>query len=92
MLAQLQPPFARHLAQLFEDREDNGANPRWLVVYKLVDKAAAPAPNPVLSTLRYFNEEYKAYLEGGPSYARKMSSRTQAPEPTREPAKAAAAP
>jgi NADP-reducing hydrogenase subunit HndC len=31
------------------------------------------APNPVLSTLRYFEEEYRAYIEGGPSYARKMS-------------------
>lgn len=31
------------------------------------------APNPVLSTLRYFGAEYRAYLEGGPSYARKMS-------------------
>jgi NADH:ubiquinone oxidoreductase subunit F (NADH-binding)/(2Fe-2S) ferredoxin len=30
------------------------------------------APNPVLSTLRYFGEEYKAFIEGGPSYARKM--------------------
>ncbi|WP_414664643.1 NADH-ubiquinone oxidoreductase-F iron-sulfur binding region domain-containing protein [Horticoccus sp. 23ND18S-11] len=31
------------------------------------------APNPVLSTLRYFNEEYQAFIEGGPSYARKMT-------------------
>jgi NADH:ubiquinone oxidoreductase subunit F (NADH-binding) len=31
------------------------------------------APNPVLSTLRYFPEEYQAYIEGGPSYARKMN-------------------
>ena len=31
------------------------------------------APNPVLSSLRYFREEYQAYIEGGPSYARKMS-------------------
>jgi NADH:ubiquinone oxidoreductase subunit F (NADH-binding)/(2Fe-2S) ferredoxin len=45
------------------------------------------APNPVISTLRYFNDEYKAYLEGGPSYARKMS-RAKLPEP----APAAAAP
>jgi NADH:ubiquinone oxidoreductase subunit F (NADH-binding)/(2Fe-2S) ferredoxin len=36
------------------------------------------APNPVLSTLRYFEDEYKAYIEGGPSYARKMS---RAPAP-----------
>jgi NADH:ubiquinone oxidoreductase subunit F (NADH-binding) len=32
------------------------------------------APNPVLSTLRYFEEEYKAFIEGGPSYARKISA------------------
>ena len=31
------------------------------------------APNPVLSTLRYFRDEYDAYLEGGRSYARKMA-------------------
>ena len=30
------------------------------------------APNPVLSTLRYFEDEYRAYIEGGMSYARKM--------------------
>jgi NADH:ubiquinone oxidoreductase subunit F (NADH-binding) len=30
------------------------------------------APNPVLSTLRYFGEEYQAFIEGGPVYARKM--------------------
>lgn len=31
------------------------------------------APNPVLSTLRYFNGEYQAFIEGGPSYARKLA-------------------
>jgi NADP-reducing hydrogenase subunit HndC len=31
------------------------------------------APNPVLSTLRYFGGEYQAFIEGGPSYARKLS-------------------
>jgi NADH:ubiquinone oxidoreductase subunit F (NADH-binding) len=31
------------------------------------------APNPVLSTLRYFGEEYQAFIEGGPSYARKVN-------------------
>ncbi|MDO8544989.1 MAG: NADH-ubiquinone oxidoreductase-F iron-sulfur binding region domain-containing protein [Opitutaceae bacterium] len=36
------------------------------------------APNPVLSTLRYFNDEYKAFIEGGPAYVRKIS-RTAAP-------------
>ncbi len=29
------------------------------------------APNPVLSTLRFFEDEYVAYIEGGTSYARK---------------------
>ncbi len=29
------------------------------------------APNPVLSTLRFFEDEYRAYIEGGTSYARK---------------------
>jgi len=32
------------------------------------------APNPVLSTLRYFGEEYQAFIEGGPSYARKAGA------------------
>ena len=32
------------------------------------------ASNPVLSTLRYFGEEYQAFIEGGPSYARKVSA------------------
>ena len=50
------------------------------------------APNPVLSTLRYFEEEYKAYIEGGPSYARKMSGRTQAGETSKETVKVAATP
>jgi len=30
------------------------------------------APNPVLSSLRYFGEEYTAFIEGGASYARKI--------------------
>ncbi|MFZ5496216.1 MAG: NADH-ubiquinone oxidoreductase-F iron-sulfur binding region domain-containing protein [Verrucomicrobiota bacterium] len=41
------------------------------------------APNPVLSTLRYFGEEYRAYIEGGPSYARKMSKAAAPPAPAR---------
>lgn len=39
------------------------------------------APNPVLSTLRYFGEEYQAFIEGGPSYARKISAAARAPAP-----------
>ena len=30
------------------------------------------APNPVLSSLRFFEEEFLAYIEGGTSYARKV--------------------
>lgn len=42
------------------------------------------APNPVLSTLRYFSDEYEAFIEGGPSYARKKSriaAAAAAPQP-----------
>ena len=39
------------------------------------------APNPVLSTIRYFGEEYQAYIEGGPSYARKAKRAAANPEP-----------
>ena len=47
------------------------------------------APNPVLSTLRYFNEEYQAFIEGGPSYARKVN-RAAAPAVKPPPATEAA--
>jgi len=56
------------------------------------------APNPVLSTLRYFGEEYQAFIEGGPSYARKVSAAASlktaaAPAPApRESVQPAAAP
>lgn len=33
------------------------------------------APNPVLSTLRYFRNEYIAYIEGGYSYAKMMKEK-----------------
>jgi NADH:ubiquinone oxidoreductase subunit F (NADH-binding) len=33
------------------------------------------APNPVLSTLKYFKDEYTAYIEGGAAYARKMKKK-----------------
>lgn len=45
------------------------------------------APNPVLSTLRYFENEYRAYIEGGVAYARKMAKATE-PTPTPQPATA----
>jgi NADH:ubiquinone oxidoreductase subunit F (NADH-binding)/(2Fe-2S) ferredoxin len=47
------------------------------------------APNPVLSTLRYFGEEYQAFIEGGPSYARKVS---RAASPSAKTAERAAGP
>ena len=47
------------------------------------------APNPVLSSLRYFNEEYQAFIEGGPSYARKVN-RAAAPAAKPPPATEAA--
>jgi NADP-reducing hydrogenase subunit HndC len=59
------------------------------------------APNPVLSTLRYFGDEYRALIEGGPSYARKLGAargavptRAGAPPETRAavPAASSAAP
>jgi len=33
------------------------------------------APNPVLSSLKYFEAEYRAYIEGGAAYARKMKKK-----------------
>ncbi|MEZ5277824.1 MAG: NADH-ubiquinone oxidoreductase-F iron-sulfur binding region domain-containing protein [Opitutaceae bacterium] len=33
------------------------------------------APNPVLSTLRYFEDEYLAFIEGGSAYAREMKKK-----------------
>ena len=53
------------------------------------------APNPVLSTLRYFGEEYQAFIEGGASYARKMSKSASPAKPAADgalPAKPATAP
>ncbi len=50
------------------------------------------APNPVLSTLRYFGEEYQAFIEGGPSYARKMGKPTPAGTAAKPPPAAGAAP
>jgi len=46
------------------------------------------APNPVLSALRYFEPEFKAYLEGGVSYARKMNANRPAEPVAAEPANA----
>ena len=35
------------------------------------------APNPVLSTLRFFEDEYHAYIEGGTAYARKRKKQLE---------------
>jgi NADP-reducing hydrogenase subunit HndC len=52
------------------------------------------APNPVLSTVRYFGEEYRAFIEGGPSYARKVSrtATSHAAPATSTPASSSVAP
>ena len=39
------------------------------------------AANPVLSTLKYFEDEYRAYIEGGRAYARKMKQAREAGPP-----------
>jgi NADP-reducing hydrogenase subunit HndC len=36
------------------------------------------APNPVLSTLKYYDDEYRAFIEGGTAYARKMKKQLAA--------------
>jgi len=43
------------------------------------------AANPVLSTLRYFGDEYQAFITGGVAYARKITG-TATPAATRAPA------
>jgi NADP-reducing hydrogenase subunit HndC len=50
------------------------------------------APNPVLSTVRYFGEEYRAFIEGGPSYARKISRASSAAHAAPAPSTPAPAP
>jgi NADH:ubiquinone oxidoreductase subunit F (NADH-binding)/(2Fe-2S) ferredoxin len=53
------------------------------------------AANPVLSTLRYFGEEYKAFIDGGAAYVRKISrppGAGTAPAPAAPPRPPAAAP
>ncbi len=52
--------WAHHLSPLFEDRDDGGANPRWLLVYKLVDQTKAPTPNPVLPVLELLKQRGQA--------------------------------
>lgn len=46
------------------------------------------APNPVLSTMKYFGNEYQAYIEGGASYARKMAKALAGEPSTAAPAPA----
>jgi NADH:ubiquinone oxidoreductase subunit F (NADH-binding) len=74
-------------------RGEKGDIERIRAVSKAMQKASLcglgqTAPNPVLSALRYFEPEFKAYLEGGVSYARKMSANRPAEPVAVEPANA----
>lgn len=42
------------------------------------------APNPILSSLRFFRDEYIAYIEGGASYARKRKKALAEGKPIKE--------
>jgi NADH:ubiquinone oxidoreductase subunit F (NADH-binding)/(2Fe-2S) ferredoxin len=81
------------LNRLVRGRAEKGDIERVRAISKAMQKASLcalgqTAPNPVLSALRYFEPEFKAYLEGGVSYARKMSA-NRPPEPVAvEPANA----
>jgi len=66
------------LNRLSRGRSEPGDLERIRAISKAMQKASLcglgqTAPNPVLSALRYFEPEFKAYLEGGVTYARKMS-------------------
>jgi NADP-reducing hydrogenase subunit HndC len=78
------------LNRLSRGRGEPGDLERIRAICKAMQKASLcglgqGAPNPVLTSLRHFESEFKAYLEGGVSYARKMSTNRPA-----EPAPAAA--
>jgi NADH:ubiquinone oxidoreductase subunit F (NADH-binding)/(2Fe-2S) ferredoxin len=83
------------LNRLSRGRGESGDLERVRAICRAMQKASLcglgqTAPNPVLSALRYFEPEFKAYLEGGVTYARKMSQARPA-EPTpaaAEPARA----
>jgi len=82
------------LNRVARGRGEKGDLDRVRAISKAMQKASLcglgqTAPNPVLSALRYFEPEFKAYLEGGVSYARKMSAgRPAEPAPAAEPANA----
>ncbi len=66
------------LNRLSRGRAEPGDLERVRAISKAMQKASLcglgqTAPNPVLSALRYFEPEFKAYVEGGVTYARKMS-------------------
>jgi NADP-reducing hydrogenase subunit HndC len=67
------------LNRVARGRGEKGDIERLRAISKAMQKASLcglgqTAPNPVLSALRYFEPEFKAYLEGGVSYARKMNA------------------
>ena len=73
------------LNRVARGRGEKGDIERLRAISKAMQKASLcglgqTAPNPVLSALRYFEPEFKAYLEGGVSYARKMNT-NRPPEP-----------
>jgi NADH:ubiquinone oxidoreductase subunit F (NADH-binding)/(2Fe-2S) ferredoxin len=79
------------LNRVSRGRGEKGDIERIRAVSKAMQKASLcglgqTAPNPVLSALRYFEPEFKAYLEGGVSYARKMSANRPAEPVAVEPA------
>ena len=66
------------LNRLSRGRAEPGDLERVRAICRAMQKASLcglgqTAPNPVLSALRYFEPEFKAYVEGGVTYARKMS-------------------
>ncbi|HTT56339.1 MAG TPA: NADH-ubiquinone oxidoreductase-F iron-sulfur binding region domain-containing protein [Opitutaceae bacterium] len=80
------------LNRLSRGRGEPGDLERIRAICKAMQKASLcglgqGAPNPVLTSLRHFESEFKAYLEGGVTYARKMAqtrpAETPAPEPVR---------
>jgi NADH:ubiquinone oxidoreductase subunit F (NADH-binding) len=81
------------LNRLARGRGEKGDIERIRAISKAMQKASLcglgqTAPNPVLSALRYFEPEFKAYLEGGVSYARKMSANRPAEPAAAEPVNA----
>jgi len=81
------------LNRVSRGRGEKGDLERIRAISKAMQKASLcglgqTAPNPVLSALRYFEPEFKAYLEGGVSYARKVSANRPAESAAAEPANA----